>query len=133
MFEQTVFKLLALSFMGGIVCGALWDVFKAPRVLFGLRKHKAKRIVNLTVSFAWDVVFCLVCGCVATVAFYYGNEGVFRGVAIAVMAVGFWSYRVSIGAFVGFIANKICLTVKKAGCWLASKIKEKLKRKVKEE
>ena len=132
MWTQSVLKLLALSLMGGILCGALWDVFKAPRVLLGLCKCKEIRIVNVCAGFVWDVIFCIVCGCVAIVVFYYGNEGVFRGVAVALMAMGFWAYRVSVGAFVVFAASKICLLLKRVSRWFVLKIKEKFK-KIKEE
>lgn len=137
MWTQTVFKLLALSLAGGIFCGAFWDVFKIPKAFLGRCKSKAKNIIRIVVTFVTDVVFCLLCGCVAILVFYYGNEGNIRGIAVALMAAGFWAYRVSFGAFISFLARKISRIVKKVGLKLTCKFKElifKLKKdKIKEE
>ena len=124
MWTQTVFKLIAIALMGGIVCGALWDVFKIPQIVFCFGNGKATNILRIFVTFVSDVTFCLVCGCVAILAFYYGNEGNMRGVAFVLMAVGFWAYRVSLGAFICFLAKRICRAFKKTSSVLVNRIKK---------
>lgn len=108
MWTQTVVRLLALSLSGGILCGALWDVFKVPRIVLGISETTAVNRLHTVVVFIQDILFCLSCGVVAIVVLYYGNEGNIRGIALVGMSAGFASYRVTFGALTEFCVKKLC-------------------------
>ena len=109
MWAQTLPQLMALSLMGGILCGALWDVLKLPAVLLLGENQKGKAIFIIS-EFVSDFVFCITCGCVFLVALYYGNSGNLRGAAVLCMAAGFAAYRVSFGKLTRAVALKIRMT-----------------------
>ena len=106
MWVQTLPQLMAVSLMGGILSGALWDIFKLPAaLLFG--ENQKKTVFYKISEFVSDFVFCISCGCVFLVALYYGNSGNMRGVAVLCMAVGFAAYRISLGRLSGVVVQKV--------------------------
>lgn len=107
MWNQTVVHLLALSLAGGIVCGALWDIFKIPRIIFGIPEAPRGKIFHVCAVFLQDVVFCLSCACVTLAVTYYGNDGNLRGVAVVGEILGFAAYRVTLGALATAAVTKL--------------------------
>ena len=114
MWTQTVVRLLALSLSGGILCGLLWDLFKIPRVVFGVPESRTENKFHTIVVFVQDFLFCILCGLVTIVVLYYGNEGIIRGIAFVGLSVGFAAYRVTFGALTEFCVRKLCGVASKA-------------------
>ena len=140
MWTQTVVRLLALSLSGGILCGALWDLFKIPRIVFGISESISANKLHAVIVFVQDLLFCLLCGLVAIIVLYYGNEGNIRGIALVGMSVSFAAYRFTFGALTELCVKKLCGIVSKAGAKLldmykrfVSILKKHRKEKIKEE
>ena len=106
MWTQTIVRLLAVSFVGGVLCGAVWDLLKISRMIFGISEAQSKKAVHIAVIFVQDVTFCIICACVTLVALYYGNEGEMRGIALGGEACGFFVYRATLGAFIFAVISR---------------------------
>ena len=137
MWTQTILRLLAFSFLGGILCGILWDVFLIPRIIFGISESDNKNMLHTAVVFVQDLIFCFLCGIVAILVLYYGNDGNIRGIAFAGMLASFWAYRVTIGALVKICTRRLSdalLKMRLRAARLCKKIYKKYKKeKIKEE
>ena len=48
MWTQTIVRLLAVSFVGGVLCGAVWDLLKISRMIFG---NNNKSVVPASIGF----------------------------------------------------------------------------------
>ena len=97
MWSENILRLLAMTSLGGVVCGALWDLFSVPRVLLGIPEDPRLKSFSFFVVLVQDIVFCLSCACVTLVALYYGNEGKPRAVAVFWQVACFAAYRLTLG------------------------------------
>ena len=129
MWEQSVPRLVLASFACGGLCGALWELFKVFRILFGISEYpqskKGKGIAFWTV-FLQDVSFLALSACFTSVAFYYGNNGNFRIYALVVIAVGFWTYTKTLGA----LSVKLACCIRELVCKFVGKLRRAVKRAV---
>lgn len=126
MWTQTVLRLIAMAFVGGLLCGACWDLFKIQRIVFGISETCYENKLKYIIVFVQDVLFCLACGILAILVFYYGNEGNVRVVGLLVMSLGFVIYRTTIGHVVTKCterALKLFKSIFKRGVDLVKKIK----------
>ena len=131
MWEQSVPRLVLASFVCGGLCGALWELFKIFRILFGISEYpqskskKGKGFAFWAVLFQ-DVSFFVLSACFTSVAFYYGNNGNFRIYALVVIAVGFWVYTKTLGA----LSVKLARCVRGLVCKFVGKLRRAVKRAV---
>lgn len=132
MWTQTIFRLLALSLSGGILCGILWDVFSIPRIIFGIPESDTGNKFHTVVLFMEDLIFCFFCGLVAILVLYYGNDGNIRGIAFVGMSAGFAAYRVTFGALAQICTKKLCCLVSRI-CSKLTRFCKKLYKKYKKE
>jgi len=123
MWTQTVFKLLAFSAGGGILCGVFHSCLKCIRLIFNISCEK-KRKFSSAVVFAEDVLFCLFFACTLCVVLYYGNSGNFRVVSVMGMMAGFAAFKVSLGALAEFLVQKFFSFVRNTLAKLGHKCKK---------
>ena len=97
MWSENILRLLAMTSLGGVLCGALWDLFSVPRAVLGIPENPKIKSFGFFIVFVQDILFCLSCACVTLVALYYGNEGKPRAVAVFVQIACFAAYRSTLG------------------------------------
>ena len=111
MTQQCMFFIYSIVL--GVVCGAVYDVFRIFRVAL---RH------NGTAVFFEDVLFCLIC-CVMLILFIFcANYGIVRWFSFFGWAGGFYVYYMTAGRMVisaahiiiGFIKKYIIYPVKRA-------------------
>ncbi len=99
--EQTRVFILAFGF--GFLLGIVYDTLRVIRMLFA----DTKKLIAVQ-----DIVFSLITFFAVFNFFLVVNKGEFRGFLFLSIAMGFLLYRLSFGAFVIFIFNKIIVLFK---------------------
>ncbi len=87
--------LFLASLLAGIVCGAVYDIFRILR---------AFAFKNKVIIFAEDVIYCLFVAAVFMILFYNYSEGRIRLFAFAGVIAGFSGYYFTVGK----LTYKIC-------------------------
>ncbi|MBQ8207736.1 MAG: hypothetical protein IJZ89_03270 [Clostridia bacterium] len=128
-------RMTLLAFALGLCLGALYDVFRITRVMFGvsyggksadhlysreypligkLKRKKSlvhRRFLDIIIAVG-DVFFCLIAGSAFSVFIYYTNDGIFRFQAFAAAVFGFFVYYKTLVSIIIFFAEIICICLK---------------------
>lgn len=96
--DQTVYFLCSIVL--GLVLGALYDLLRAVRMLL------RSRSVSVAVT---DVVFFTVCGVITSLFALPFNKGDVRAFIVFGEAVGFVSYRLTLGSIMGKFYSHLAL------------------------
>lgn len=90
--------LFLMSLLAGVVCGAVYDIFRILR---------AFAFKNRVIVFVEDVLFCLFVTACFLVLFYNYSEGRLRFYAFTGVILGFSAYYFTVGAITRRIVEAI--------------------------
>ena len=126
--------LLVYSFLFGVFCGGVNDVFKITRALLGdgrelggagylynkeiflvgkLSQNKKSPLLPLLI-FIEDFILVVFIGCGVVVLNYYLNRGQFRLYTLTAVAAGFALYYFTVGKLVALVFSRIVFLVRAA-------------------
>ena len=128
---SSLFKLLCLSLVYGVVIGVLNDINKIFKIILGKRYYsvsdkklfkilkinniikapKAKNFIINAVAFVQDLVLLLLFVSGIIILNYYYNDGRFRLLSIVSSAVGFLIYNLTFGKLFVYIMEPIVILI----------------------
>lgn len=125
----------------GLLCGAVYDVFRLVRVFFGITEHagignklygiafpligtihrpmpgRIIRAAHLWVVFFGDILFALSAGCIFNVFLYVAASGCFRWFYLLFSFIGFLAYYFTIGRLTMMASDFIVCVLRVCLCY----------------
>ena len=116
--QEQLWRILLYALVLGVILGAIYDIFRIFRLCFNFgvnygTKNKKRELFNTLAVFFEDLLYFIICSCVACVFIFYMNSGRFRSVALLGALAGFTAYHFTLGRVVMICSDRIIRFVKK--------------------
>lgn len=135
-YQQREFLIFMLhSFLSGVCLGAVYDIFRISRIIFGVNVIGTGRIARLydrsypvigriatgsvasksaagVLTFFEDILFFVIAAAFVLTVTFFGNDGKIRVEALTVTAFGFLLYYVSVGRLTTLFSSYIAFLIR---------------------